>query len=488
MMIANFRPSSPMEDIAAFAFAKRPADPLPQKDLEPVAEEFVAYQIPDWKLILGTMAGFVLLLVLIAGFLWRSNRLEHFGWSGSFVAVMFGVVFTMIGVSNRYSVPETISSVQLVQAIGGADDVRTKGVIGIYRQEGNSTPIQSRSGGHVWPEAAGSDGTVCRLVRTDLDASQWEGISQQAGMHLYPATSSAAYPGRIAARGTLNAGGITGTFAGQSALDGDAVLATRYGRMGASLNASGEFTAEGKDVLEPDQYLTATFLGDAQNRRQRILQKLFENPAWRASLDRPQLLLWSKGWDNGFLFGEGLAPQGETLLTVPVELTRPEPGSEVLVPAPLISYQTTRPPDGSVPAGCWDDNQGEWQERTGACVTWLSFQIPRQVLPLKATKASIKLKVDGAMGRIGLIGVKNGVEVPLQSMTDPVGSFSFEIDDPEVLDISIDGRLTLGVSTGIQAAAPREIPVGGSAAANYWKIDSLTLQLWATATELNIEN
>ncbi len=168
LMVSRFVPASPMEDLAAFALAKRPADTLPTSELQPVAEEFVSYEIPDWSVVIGAMAVFVLLLTVLAVLLVRTNKLEHFGWSGSLIAVLFGIALMWIGVSSRYSVPETTSTVQVVQAIGGSDDVRSKGVIGVYRQEGNAALIRSGAGGRIWPQAAGGEGTVTRLVTSDL--------------------------------------------------------------------------------------------------------------------------------------------------------------------------------------------------------------------------------------------------------------------------------------------------------------------------------
>ncbi len=92
------------------------------------------------------------------------------------------------------------------------------------------------------------------------------------------------------------------------------------------------------------------------------------------------------------------------------------------------------------------------------------------------------------MGQIGLLGIKNGSASEIESINNPVGSFAFDIDDPEVLNVSIDGRVSLGVSTGVQNLPGAEIPIGGDGGASYWKIESLTLQLWGIASEMNTEN
>ena len=93
------------------------------------------------------------------------------------------------------------------------------------------------------------------------------------------------------------------------------------------------------------------------------------------------------------------------------------------------------------------------------------------------------------MGKIEILGVKNWTEVTVQSVKDPVGSLLFEIDDPSVLSVSMNGELRLGVKAGVlQDPTPQPTAeVSTVSAANYWRIESLTLQLWAVTTELSAE-
>jgi hypothetical protein len=116
----------------------------------------------------------------------------------------------------------------------------------------------------------------------------------------------------------------------------------------------------------------------------------------------------------------------------------------------------------------------------------LSFQIPRSLLPLVATKARLEIKVSGPMGRIEILGVKNGAPVSLQTVTNPVGSLVFEIEDAEVLNISDQGDLSLGISAGDPAAGPAPMAVGS--ADNFWRIDSLALQISAKASDRSEED
>ncbi|MEZ6049960.1 MAG: hypothetical protein R3C02_01005 [Planctomycetaceae bacterium] len=339
-MKSEFVPVSPMEDLAPFIFAKRDPEPLEPESLEPFAQEFISYEVPTGTLIIGSMAGFLVLLAVIGTLLARWGRLEHFGWCGSLLAALFGALFLGIGISNRHSTVETIASIQLAQAIGGSDDVLSHGVLGVYRPEGSDSVISTNSGGVLWPEVSGTDGTTRRMVTTDLGTFRWAGLTQPAGLAMYPVATSGAFPNRMEARGTLDSQGIAGRYIGQAAEASDAVLATQQGRIGVQLESDGRFTASANDVMEPNQYLDSTFLTDVQNRRQRVLEALFTNETWTHSLDQPQLLLWVNDWNYGFDFGDDLQRQGDTLVTVPLQLTRPPSNTEILVPAPLLSYST----------------------------------------------------------------------------------------------------------------------------------------------------
>ncbi len=489
---SEFTVLSPMEELAAYVLAKRDPVPILPDDLESIAQEYVAYDVPTFGLIAGTMGGFLALLAAIGVWLWKRERLEYFGWSGSLLAVLFGALLIGRGLTNRYGIPPTAASEQLAQAISGTDDVRTYGVTAVYRTEGSASPIRTSQGGELWPDMTGTEGSTRRMVTTDLDAFHWEGLPQPAGLRVYPHATSRSFSDRIAARVTIDDRGVVGRFSGLSSAGEDAILATREGRVDVTLESDGRFRADADDVLEPDQYLDAAFLGDVQDRRRRILQKLFENRSWTNTLEQPLVMTWVDDWDPGFDFGEGLSRQGDTLLAVPLEISRPPTGTSMVIPAPLLSFSSCPPPDGSTSSGFWDDASREWQERSRPSTTWLSFQVPRGLLPSRATKARVDVDVSGLMGRLEILGARNGEVVSLQSVTDPVGTLSFEIDDPDVLTISDDGGLILGIRAGVptqtegdgSGTGQASAAVNLAAPANYWRIESLSLQLWAESEGL----
>lgn len=484
-------PNSLMEDIAAYVFGKRNSEVLASSDLQPVAREYISYKVPTWGMIVTSMGAFIVCLLVAALCLHRMDCLEHFGWAGSALAIAFGLFFSGIGISTHYGVPEMLAAVQLAQGIGGTDDVRTHGVATVYRPEGGQSVAQSTNGGDLWPEMTGMESATRRLVSTDLDAFKWEGMPSAAGPRTYTESSAESRPKRLEARGTIDARGVVGQFTGHAVSPTDALLATKDGRIGVNMNADGTFVARADNLFQADQYLEANFLGDDQDRRRRVLQKLFASQAWKDYLDRPQLLVWVNDWNPGIQFGEGLTRRGETLLTVPLELTRPKSGEELLIPSPLITFSTRRPPDGTAPSGAWDDNRKEWQERSGPSTTWLNFQLPKTLLPLKPSKARIQIEVSGPMHRLEILGIKNDVPTKLEGVSDPIGSLTFEVADLDALSVTDQGELCLGIGVGntSRSDAPGQpIANPGNSPANYWRIHSLNLQVWATATKRSNED
>ena len=81
---------------------------------------------------------------------------------------------------------------------------------------------------------------------------------------------------------------------------------------------------------------------------------------------------------------------------------------------------------------------------------------------------------------------------------DPVGALAIEINDASVLSVNSDGGLILGISAGdpkrpeltqtIDKPGNKEaeypsIKQDQNAKINYWRIESLTVQLWAKTIE-----
>ncbi len=496
VQLSQYEIRSSIEDLASYILEPRPEEILPQRDLSPLAREQISYQVPSWSLVVGTLFCFVTALIAIGVGLLRWQRLEHLGWTGSLLAIVFGGVLMLIGKSNRQVASEAAASAQFAQAIAGTDDVQTQGAIAVFHPEGSDELIETTHGGELWPDMTGQEGALRRLVMTDLGRSHWQGLTQPAGLRISQFTTSRAFADRIAARATFDANGLVGRYSGAIAPETDALMATRQGRIGVKLGEPGTFSAGAENVFEAGQYLQASFLGDEQDRRRRLLERLFQGSRQTGFPTTPQLIVWLKNWDHGFEFGKQLQRKGDTLLSIPIHLERPASDAEFLIPSPFLSFRSRLSPDGTVPSAIWSDARQEWQERSSFGSNWLRFQVPPELLPITAAKARVQIKASGPMGRLEVLGLKGDAVQSLQVVTDPVGTVTIEISDADVLTVSADGGVSLGVSAGIpspeilgansttspESAAANPGSLGDDIKANYWRIEALSLQLWAKTT------
>ncbi len=491
-LIAKYLTTDAMGDIADDFFRLRRPQLLKSNDIEPQVGEYIGYSIPSWGLIVGMLSGFSVSIVIIGLWLLWRGQLEQICWMGTIPAVAISMLLIQTGRSNRQGIPGTMATVQLVQAIAGTDDLRCTGVASTYQPDGSDTQIESVSGARIVPDMNGLEQSSRRMVTTDFGKSHWENLHQPAGVRTTKFDQSSTADNRLQAHVTFDAGGLSGWYSGQIPPGSDAIVATRYGRMGANLESDGVFSVRSDDVFEKEQYLGAGLLSDEQDRRRRTLKTLLSNPDRPDYPARPQLMFWSGPFDNGLRFGDQLKNLGASLVAVPLIIDRPENGTEFLIPAPFLNIVNRANPDGTPATAMWDSEKQQWQERSTPGTTWLSFQIPEELLPVTALQARINLKVSGPIGRVDFMGLKTGEPVSLATLVNPLGSVDIEIADSAALTIDDDGRLSLGLSAGNQdlsqnlpdgASAQRPQATVQNAKVNYWRIESLALQLSARTTE-----
>ena len=479
-----FRTNRAMSLLASdFFLAGRPEELVSTAALETQVGEYIGYSVPSRGVVLGSLAVLVMLMLSIGTWLYARSAVEHMGWIGPLLAILFGAALLQLGRSNRHAITDAVAAMQFVQPIPGTDDVSRRGVVATYFREGSQQPIRATAGGRLMPDMTGLDGTVRRMVWTDIESWQWENVPQAAGQHSAAFQVSASVVPRIEARATFDSAGLVGRVTGVSQLE-DGVLATRMGRMGVEFQDDGSFVVRTENVFGREQFLAADMLADEQDRRRRTLEKLLTNKLRRDYPEQPTLLAWNDRPNANFQFGEGLQSRGSTLMAIPLVLERPQIGREIAIPSPWLPYRNTLAPDGAQPSAMWNNQLKEWQERAAPSSAWLRFQVPRELLPLKATRARIVIQVTGPVGRLELLGQRDGAAHSIQTLIDPVGLLTLEITDPALLTVASDGSLVLGINAGDRDQAEFALEKQDAGAkVNYWRIESLGLQLWATPTE-----
>ncbi|MEX2027263.1 MAG: hypothetical protein WEH44_08175, partial [Pirellulaceae bacterium] len=257
----------------------------------------------------------------------------------------------------------------------------------------------------------------------------------------------------------------------------DCMIVTKGGRIGVSLQDDGTFLAPADGVMSHRQFLSAGLLTDEQNRRQRVLTEVLAGERQADFPDRPHLFFWTKSWDTGIDFGKRLRPIGSTLVAVPLKLARPAAGTEVVIPAPLISFRSVGGPDGTAAGGMYDNRQRQWLERSRPSLVWLEFQVPDVLLPLESTAARIAFEVHGPVQQLAVAAFHDGNAVPLATWNSPVGTLTANLTERQHLALSPGGTLLLRVTAGGPVTEDFDPTVTAQGRASYWRIESLRLEL-----------
>ncbi len=290
----------------------------------------------------------------------------------------------------------------------------------------------------------------------------------------------------LRATATFDENGLTGRLNLPLELSVEDVLVGGAARVTQSVahGSDGTFTA-GDSVLPPGEYLSSSLLDNEQSRRQSVYRDVFRvKGRQRLALQSPHLLFWSQP----LLPGSGQTAvrdeAGSSLFLIPLELQRPQEGSEILIPGSFLKYEAVSMTKSGGTPSYFNNRLAEWtQARKGSRIL-LRFQIPPEVLPLTPTSATLTIKLAAGSRKVT---IQHGLPVKLTEsgmLDSPVGTFdvSLKSDGGVVLDErgGLHVLLEVGdVETGDDAASAKDAGGLSEVKDEYWKVDWMSLALRA---------
>jgi hypothetical protein len=283
----------------------------------------------------------------------------------------------------------------------------------------------------------------------------------------------------LEARARFGPDGLEGRVTLPSLLEpGDAIIATPAGRLGVQFGSDGAFEAAATSVLGEGQFLMAELMDDEQARRSRIVANVLREGSATTNPAQPMLLFWTQPWSAGLEFNPEAARVGSALVVAPLSFDRPPPGSDVVLPTPLLAFRETLGPDGHPPTGFFDNQRRRWTEKSTPTSTWLRFDLPPELAPADVRSVEIEVRVTGPIGRLELATSVDGQTKPIETWIDPVGAVSIDVDDPESLQLDPTGDFYLRVAAGDPERPELTYPNPDDPyQVSYWRIESLHLEM-----------
>ncbi|MHB8900085.1 MAG: hypothetical protein ACYC6Y_15155 [Thermoguttaceae bacterium] len=465
------RQKTPLERFVASCFSQRLQESNGPVDVSPILARQIGYRILGRQVVAIVLAAFCLVLAVAGAWSWRVGRPGHLLWTGPLAAAGASLVFLAVASTARNSVPPTAALWQRIELEPGVGTGRMSGVASLYNPETDDSRLAATRGGVFVPDMAAMTGRRRRMMWTDEGCWHWENLRLPPGIRTAPLEQVLHLESPVGCRAWFGPSGLTGVFGpGPFKGLGDAVIAVPHQPLlAARLSPGGAFTSGGQDTLAPGQFLNDSLVSDVQQRRADIYRLLLEHEALSQRAARPTFYVWSDPVETGFVFPQANR-MGSALLSIPLELERTTPGSEVSLPAPFLRYTGVNGPDGER-STAYNAYRHEWAESQHATTQWLRFQVPECVLPLEVTRATLLLSVRAPSRSVEILALSDAGPVVVKTLIHPIGAYQVTLDRPDLLRLDEQGGLKIAVSAGGEQSEDHQDLMSLAP----WKVESIQL-------------
>jgi hypothetical protein len=382
----------------------------------------------------------------------RTRRPELLGWVGPAVALGAAGVLVLAGEWSRRAAPPTAAFAQVVDAVNGTDEAAVEGLMAVYRPDSGPVSLGAGGGGFFDLDMAGIEGQTRRLVLTDQGAWHWENLVLPAGVRFAPFQFTARTGAPITAVARFGPAGAEGDLTAKSFTGlGDGLLTSADARnLAVRLRPDGAFSAGTDDALAPGQFVAGAILTDLQQRRQEVYRRFLKRSPGETDVGHT-LLAWAEPVATPFELAPGTRVAGTALLTVPLRLERPAPGTRVTIPGAFMTLR--RALDDQLVPPALDSNLGSDQH--------LRFQLPAAVLPMEVERARLLAKINARTRTVTVAGQADGGFVELYRAENPLGPFQVELTEQRFLRLDAQGGLHVRVTVSeLPKATAKELAKG----------------------------
>ena len=476
---SDFVATPELLELSGRFFDRAARSPEPS-NVQQYMNESIGYQIVGPGVVMSVLGVFCFSLLASGVWLMRRRSLSWLAIIAPAGAAIAAIVFVIIGMRTRLSVPPTVFVAQFVAVEPLAQDFQVSGLIGVYNQESISTSITSEDGGVLLPLTE-SSGNLRRLIWTDFNQSSWQNVRRESGSVF---TAAFHYGGQalapVDARASFGPEGLAGSISSGPFEDlSDVIIATENHRfIAAQIRPGGSFDSTPQDVLALDQFVVGNLVTDEQRRRQAFFQSHFARDSGQEPATLPSRLMmyaWAKPLDMGFSFPEESRRDGFALLAIPLAINRPATGGKVLIPSPFVDIEAFPSRDYDAKSPLYDSARDLWHESRIASQTYLRFKLPADIIPLQVERCHLTIQIDALSRQVEIVGFDNDKTITLEVHDGPLGTIRLAIDRSDVLRLDEHGRLLLGLFVGKHPDESND--VGFDKSALGWQLKSVSIDV-----------
>lgn len=448
--ITSYTVTEPMELIGFQMYAED--KPAPVFDLEGLKTNLVnqvGYSVLSRGSVLAILSTYAILLFAIGLWLAKRQQLDRLFYVGPVLAIGTALVFYAMGLTNQKSAEPTVAAFQFVERIAGSDEFQADGTAVLFSHQNLDFELGATNDGEL---DQAIDRQQSELEKTVWDArGHWKFADGEVppGLSAFRFKSNVKDLKPIDATARFTDQGLTGEIRNPNPEMSvqDLLLALPAGKFAAFQLDANQFQLDSSNEMTASQFIKSNLLTDKQRWHQSVYQNQFPEGAWERWASSPTLYFWSDPVRLDVQFPTEFRRVGGALFRVPLRIRKTEPGTKVNIPSVFIPVSNVMNRYSAI-SPSFDNKNGKWMGSISKeSTTRLRFKIPRQVLPLEVSSATLTIKSVKALDRtIQFLTVSESPE-QLAELDDYAGKFQQQLTD---LVLDQDGGFLLDVNMKVK--------------------------------------
>lgn len=461
-----------------------PRNPLPitQEMAAAHAAELVGYQVPDRSIATFLLILFPILLVIAGIVLQRKEQGQQLVWLLPAVSIAAAIPAVVMGARMRAVAPMTVIETSMIASTPGETQLAADGFASVYLPDPATVAVSSSNGTTLDLVGDPTNQDYKRVVWDDPLNSHWENLQQHVGLKTHMIAFEKPIPAAIQATGTFDENGLRGTLSSTGLTLSSPLLLAAENRVHLSLESNGsDFHGAPGDLLAAGQYFKSSFVSEESRSQAALLAGFFgQKDSQELFPAQPTLFFWIDPENSDFKIGDDSVRRRQSALVAqPLQLTPPEAGKLVTIPAPFLPYKSIVTETGSF-SSVFNNQTRLWGESESASSTRLQIDAPQVCRPFEVASVQVTVTMRAASRRVTFRwgDPKTGMQ-DFQSMDSPLGTFSLTVP-PELITKDRSGKLFLEFHVSEIGGHRSDDASGegfssGGEQDDSWKIDRLLL-------------
>jgi hypothetical protein len=439
-------------------------------DFQAYLSERVGYEVVRWQVVAVVLLLFVVSLLVVGLVLLRLRRLGYMLGFAPAAAATATVVLLVIGGSSNRFVPKTVGAVQWIKVFTASREAVVEGELAFYHPKRTKLKAGAE-GGMFTLDMSGQAGVKRTMKWSGRSRWEWDGLTVPAGLRFAAWRRPIHYDKPPIAHvefGDLQMVGQLRHSPWENLEDAILLFPNRR-PVSVNIESNGALTIAADVPMGRGQFVQGTLLSDEQGRRQRLLAQIYARRHASGFPMRPTLLAWSDVPPKGLIFDEDARQFYTSLISIPIEFHRPEPGSSVKVGSSFLRMSMARSPFGDGVSPVYRVASDEWVELAVRANAWVRFQLPPELLPFTVDTATVVVELNVPSRTVNFRSVYRGRAVELGEESSPSGAFSFTLKSGVDFELDEQGGILFNIQISDVETADERKPK--------WKVDDVRMSI-----------